>query len=142
MSDDIEKLKSQIATLTEKVAELEAKAKPKPAFVPGPVGPTTTELAMSRLSMPPSALADMVKVTGSDLMRDLRADARHSATLRPLGGEAPARERGSGWRDAVPLSNPPGVALADKIVDAQDRAERVELAQRLAKQRLAERKGG
>ena len=35
-----------------------------------------------------------------------------------------------------PLESPPGVALADQLMDAQDKIDRVELAQKLAKARM------
>jgi hypothetical protein len=140
MTDDIETLKTQIATLTEKVADLEAKAKPKPAFVPGPVGPTTSELAMSRLSMPASALAEMLKATPDELMRDIAGDARRQSTLSSLGGEPPVRQRGSGWSESIPLSNPPGVAIADKIMDVADARERAELIEKEARRLAAAKK--
>jgi hypothetical protein len=122
MTDDLEKLKSQVETLTAKVEELQAKAKPA---APTPFKSDHVYVnPIDRLSMPPEAMADMVRVTGSDLMRDLREDARRNSTLSPLGGEAPARERGSGWQTAQSLSNPPGVAIADKIMQVADAKER------------------
>jgi hypothetical protein len=33
---------------------------------------------------------------------------------------------GTGWRESSPLSNPPGTALADKLMDAQNRRDRAE----------------
>jgi hypothetical protein len=145
MSDELDTLKTQIETLTAKVAELEAKAKPpdppKP-FVRGPVGPTTTELAMCRMGMSPQAMAEMVRAVPDALMRDIARDGRRTSTLSALGGEPPAKPRGSGWRDAAPLTNPSGVAQADRLMDEQDRRDRVELAQRLARQKVAEKKEG
>jgi hypothetical protein len=38
-----------------------------------------------------------------------------------------------GWREATPLSNPPGIAQADKIADEFARRDREELAQKLGK---------
>jgi len=65
------------------------------------------------------------------------------ATLKPLAGASSGptgvwAENKSGWRNAQPLTNPPGVAQADRLMDAADKADRVELAQRLARQRVAE----
>jgi hypothetical protein len=121
--------KTELEALKARIEELERKAKPpEPAkpFVPGPMGPTTTELAMSRMSMPPSALAEVLKATPDGLMRDIMSDARRNSTLSPLGGEAPARERGTGWQTAQSLSNPPGVAIADRLMIAADAKERAE----------------
>jgi hypothetical protein len=43
----------------------------------------------------------------------------------------------SGWINSAPIGPPPGVAQADKLMDAQDHRDRVELAERIAKQKLA-----
>jgi hypothetical protein len=40
-----------------------------------------------------------------------------------------------GWRDATPIGPPPGIAQADQLMDAADKADRIELAQRLARRR-------
>jgi hypothetical protein len=144
MSEQTE-LEALVAKLSEKVADLERRVKPpepKP-FVPGPVGPTTTDLAIGRLSMSPEAQAEMVRVVDAgDLMRDLRSDARRTTTLAPLGGDRAPKPRGSGWRNPAPLSNPPGVGLADKLMDKADEADRFELAQRLAEREVSRRKAG
>jgi hypothetical protein len=53
------------------------------------------------------------------------------AQLTPdRGGEV---QRGSGYRDAVPLTSPPGVAICDQLVDRQDEVDRADLALRLAR---------
>jgi hypothetical protein len=137
---------AELAALRKRVEELEGRAKP-----PTPVdlkgggvrGPTTTELAISRLGMSREVLADHVKAVGGVVVREIVGDGGAAATLKPLGGTNPsprvADENRSGWRTAQPLSNPPGVAIADRLMDAADKADRVELAQRLARQKLAER---
>jgi hypothetical protein len=43
----------------------------------------------------------------------------------------------SGWVEPLPLRPPPGVALADKIVDAQDKKDRLE---RIIAEMVAERR--
>jgi hypothetical protein len=43
----------------------------------------------------------------------------------------------SGWRLPAPIGPPPGVSICDAMMDAQDRRERVELAERIARQKLA-----
>jgi hypothetical protein len=50
---------------------------------------------------------------------------------------------GTGWREASPLSNPPGINYADRLMDAQDAKDRheriVEEAQRQALIKEAEK---
>jgi hypothetical protein len=43
--------------------------------------------------------------------------------VRGPGRGFPAGD-GAGWREATPLSNPPGVAQADRLMDAQDARDR------------------
>jgi hypothetical protein len=86
------------------------------------------------MSMPRSAMQAMIDAVPERLMRDLRADA-----LKPnpvTGGTAPQSERvqrRTGWHDPAPLGPPPGVAIADRLVDQQDQIDKAELAVRLAK---------
>jgi hypothetical protein len=120
----LDELKAELAAQKARIDELERKAKPEP---PKPFKSDHVYVnPIDRLSMPPDAMADMVRVTGSDLMRDLREDARRNSTLKPLGGEPPARERGTGWQTPAPLGNPEGVALADRLMIAADAKERAE----------------
>jgi hypothetical protein len=53
-----------------------------------------------------------------------------SANVTPVGAPkvttAGEPVKPSGWVDPLPLGSPPGVALADRIVDAQDQRDRVE----------------
>jgi hypothetical protein len=49
-------------------------------------------------------------------------DAPRTVTV----GDPPVKP--SGWVDPLPLKPPPGVNLADRIVDAQDQKDRVEAA--------------
>ena len=137
---------AELAALRKRVEELEGAAKP-PAplkFDVGEAGPTTTQLAMSRLGMSPQVLADHVRAVGGVVVREIVGDGGAAATLQPLsdGNARPtvAQQNRSGWRNPAPLTNPPGVSLADKIMDAADVADRGELAQRLARQKLAEGK--
>jgi hypothetical protein len=45
--------------------------------------------------------------------------------------------QGTGWIAPRPLSNPPGIDHIDRLMDEQDRRDKVELAERIAKQKLA-----
>jgi hypothetical protein len=145
MADEAQ-TEARIAKLEAELAELKRANKP-PAplnFDAGPRGPTTSELAISRLGMSREVLADHVRAVGGVTVRQLVGDGGATATLKPLAGAnarpSVAQENRSGWRNAAPLSNPPGIAQADRLMDAADAADRVELAQRLARQKLAEGK--
>jgi hypothetical protein len=119
--------------------ELERRAKPPAPFKSDYVRPDPTANA----TMPASARAEMVRVmAGGDLMREIVKDNRASVTdFRPQGPDTAPKARGNGWRDATPLSNPPGTSQADKLMDAADEADRIELAQRLAREVVARRAG-
>jgi hypothetical protein len=76
---------------------------------------------------------------GAWLREDARAFALQrqgqsaSANVRPVGApkvvtaNEPAA-KASGFVEPRPMGSPPGVALADRIVDAQDRKDRAEAA--------------
>jgi len=93
-------------------------------------------------SMPRAAMLEMIKAVPDALMRDLRLDNRKPnpvtqassspVTSTPSTQSQPV-QRGSGWRDAAPLTSPPGIEYADALVDAQDRLDKAELALKLAK---------
>jgi hypothetical protein len=92
----------------------------------------------------PEWMAEMCRAErgfGIDREADRRAynsihsAAPASAKVTPQGA-APAftgddlvgKPKPSGWAEPRPLGPPPGVALADRIVDAQDQRDRVEAA--------------
>jgi len=53
---------------------------------------------------------------------------------QPTAGPANvARGGGTGWQNPIPISPPPGVAQCDKLMDEQDRRDRIELARKLGK---------
>ena len=76
-------------------------------------------------------MREMFKVGYPGLADDLAADrARRSITSSP----APEPQRhGSGWREAAPLTSPPGVELADRLVAQQDRLDQAERIEQFAK---------
>ena len=92
--------------------------------------------------MPDSVLREMLAAVPESVMRELRSDARKPnpvtqassslLTTTPSAQSQPT-QRGTGWRESAPITSPPGVAIADKLMDAQDKIDRVELAERLAK---------
>ena len=72
---------------------------------------------------------------------DLTPQSILSFYVSPFPGHyALYRVRGSGWRDEVPISTPPGIAHIDRLVDAQDEQDRTELARKIAQARM--NKGG
>jgi hypothetical protein len=73
-------------------------------------GISITQLRM-RMAVPDSLMRDIVR-------DNRRANASQPTTPTPL--------RGNGWVDAPKLSQPPGVALLDRIMDAQDAIDRAE----------------
>jgi hypothetical protein len=134
--------KDELAALKKKVEELEAKVSPpKSDFVPMTDAEHRDMVHQMRERqanawMPPNAIRDMVNAEPKGFMHDVALrDARapnnpgmipDNQQVRSAGGG-----RGTGWVDPAPLSNPPGVAQADKLMDEQDRRDRAELAQRL-----------
>jgi hypothetical protein len=78
--------------------------------------------------MPQSAIKAMTDVVDDKLAREIVADlkgGRAEPGFLPPDG-SPPKERGSGWQKPVPLSNPPGVAICDQLMDAQDAIDRAE----------------
>jgi hypothetical protein len=76
---------------------------------------------------------------------DIRDIVQHGTIPGPIG-QAPATSQvsgvhgpsgipgsGTGWINSRPLSNPPGTEQADRLMDEQDRRDKAELAQRLAR---------
>jgi hypothetical protein len=140
MTDDTA---DKIAALEKEVAALKAKVEPpKSTFVP--ISDEEHRDRMHQLrernaSVIPPWLRDACAggVTDADCA-DLRQQS-HRPTGRPgfipeqpsnvRGGNPPGG--GTGWQNPIPLSNPPGVAQADKLMDEQDRRDKAELAQRL-----------
>jgi hypothetical protein len=59
-------------------------------------------------------------------------------TKPPAAHEPQPTQRGTGWRDEIPLGPPPGIEHCDRMLDAQDAKDRAELIERelkLAKDR-------
>ena len=149
--------KAELEELKRQVAELKAKLDPpKPTFTPisdAEWRDRMHQMREGRMSMatPPSVARYFADgVTDADCA-DLRQQAH-----RPTGrsgmipdNQQPASPRssagdGTGWIAPTPLGPPPGVAQADRLMDAQDVKDRAELIEREAKfkamQKLAEQK--
>jgi hypothetical protein len=131
---------SELDDLKKRVAELEKAAKPPEPFVPKPMPrrDLTEGASMDRASM-----LRMAAVDTSGLHEDLRAfQQQQRSQSSPV---EPQRQRGSGWREPAPLQSPPGIALADRLMDHQDKIDREELIERelkLAKARMGKGDGG
>ena len=89
----------------------------------------------------PDWAIDMANAVPTDMIRDIVHDNR-APTGPSAAGVIPSSQQmsnvrlggnGTGWQHAIPLSNPPGTAQADRIVDEFDRRDRAELARKLGK---------
>jgi hypothetical protein len=143
--DEVAALRAEVADLKARVEARANPPAPPPRFEAGPRGPTTSELAISRVGMSPETKREFASAVPTGVVRQIVGDGP-VGKLAPAGAEGNARPsvaqlNTSGWRTAQPLSNPPGVAQADRLMDEQDRRDRVELAQRLARQKVVEGKG-
>jgi hypothetical protein len=144
-------MNDELAQLKARVAELERATKP----------PAPPDMKAYRrydptegMSMPASALREMVNAVGdamiSDIaMRDGRAPTGPSAqgvipSSQPLSNIRTGSAGRSGWAHEVPLGPPPGVNILDRIMDHEDAKDRAELVERHARmqamQKLAESK--
>src|SRR5262245_25797071 len=140
MSDDNElsKLKKEIAELKDRIDP-----PPKPQSNYAPYDYT------QGMSMPASALQEMLKAVPDRLVSELRGDASKPNPMTVSGGvtkptatEPPKVIGKKGWIDERPLEPPPGIELMDRMMDAQDAQDRAELALRIAKARMGEGEGG
>ena len=137
----------KIAALEREMAELKAKVSPpKSTFVPMSDAEWIDQMHQAkerRMSMatPPSVGWDLAAAEPKGFMAGVLHDNR--APFGPSSqGVIPSTQQLSnvhpggasatpGWVAPSPLSNPPGVALADRLMDHHDKLDRAELAQRL-----------
>jgi hypothetical protein len=150
--------KDELAALKKKVEELEAKVSPpESSFVPmsdAEHRDWVHQMSERRMAMatPPSVIRDW-NVLDDNLVKGVRDDARCPTSpsgmipsSQPSGGPANVPGSGTGWAHEIPLSPPPGVAQADRLMDAQDARDRAELIERDARikamEKLAEQKDG
>jgi len=137
--------KDELAALKREVEELKAKiSPPKSTFVPMSDAEWADKMHRIRegrmaMATPPSVHQYFADGVTSDCA-DLRQQA-HRPAGRPgmIPDQQPASPRpsagdGTGWGHSTPLGPPPGVAQADRLMDEADRRDRIELAERLAKQ--------
>jgi len=149
---------SELDELKERIAELErAATPPDPAAQERASAEFRAEMHRMRegrmaYAMHPSVYRDMAMddATARSIVRDHYGapsgpsmsgipSSQTVTGVRPGGGPANVPGGGSGWVQPVSLSNPPGVALADRLMDAQDARDRAELIEREAKLRAMER---
>jgi hypothetical protein len=137
--------KEELAALKREVEELKAKLSPPKPFVSKPHEPIDWT---ARMSMPPSALAAMLAAEPRGFMQGVLRDNRGAPTgptgmiprsQQPAGGGPAASGSGTGWGHSTPLGPPPGVAQADRLMDAQDARDRAELVDREAKLQAMEK---
>jgi hypothetical protein len=155
------KQSDELAALKKKVEELEAKVSPpKSDFKPMSVAEWQDqmhEMRERRMSMatPPSVIRDFA-VLDDRLVKEIALKDARAPTGPSSQGAIPSSQQvtgvrpggipggGTGWQAPIPLSPPPGVAQADRLMDAQDAKDRAELIEREAKfkatEKLAERK--
>jgi len=131
----------EIEALKERIAKLEEAAKPPAPFKPDPDWRPPPN-PIDRASMPPQAMADLVGAVPDAMDRQTVNGNRAPADLAPLAGGTStptiAQQNRSGWRNPAPLTNPPGVAQADQLMDVADARDRAELIEKEAR-RLAQR---
>jgi hypothetical protein len=149
---EIEELKKELAEQKAKVEALERANKPPEPFKPEPYQRYDPTAGMS---MPMSTMLEMARAVPDHVLREIAMRDNRAPTGRPgmipnsqqsSGGAASANVPGSGtgWAHETPIGPPPGVAQADRLMDAQDARDRAELikrdAQLKAMEKLAEQK--
>jgi hypothetical protein len=158
MSDKANKEASdELAALKKEVEALKAKVDPpKSTFVPMSDAEWVDKMHQMRERqanawMPPSAIQEMVAAEPKGFMQGVVQDNRAPTGrpgMIPDSGQPtsprPSAGDGTGWSRSIPLSPPPGVAQADRLMDAQDQRDRAELVEREARlqamEKLAEQK--
>lgn len=120
----------RIAELQRQIDELKAaQAQPKSVgwIEPRPMARDFSLLDRTAgASMPPSALAALVDGVDAQVMAGLRGDVLRrspssgpvSVAVAPAPRPTPEPVKGTGWVDAAPISQPPGIGLIDKIAEA------------------------
>jgi hypothetical protein len=131
MTDELDSLKAENDALRKRLEKLEERINPSPRkqSYSAPFDHT------AGMSMPASAMRDLANAVPDALMRELRTDARkpNPVTQGAVPQPQPQSQRRGGWVQPRPIEPPPGVALADRLVDAQDEIDKAELAVKLMK---------
>jgi hypothetical protein len=136
MTDKTE-VEAELAALRERVAELERAAKPPLDIKRLTEGRKPPPNPIDRMSMPPSVVREMCRATPDNLVRAIAADRYATTPVSQVQSEAPTGKpvNTTGWRE-TPLTPPPGIALADRLLDVQDAKDRAELIAGEARRRM------
>src|SRR5262249_43329894 len=59
------------------------------------------------------------------LVRDFSRGVSQPSSIVPSEPTIQRKEKGSGWSKPIPLGNPSGVEIADRLMDQQDRIDRI-----------------
>src|SRR6476659_870244 len=117
--------------LRARITQLENRINPPPR-------PPSTHQPMdytANASMPASAMKAMIDAVPDAVMKGIRADAQKPNPVTGYSTAQPTNQvqRGSGWAKPIPVEPPPGVAIADRLMDRQDEIDKAELAVKLMK---------
>jgi hypothetical protein len=124
MTDKTE-VEAELAALRERVGVLERAAKP-------PTPPDLKDFQRfdptARMSMPADVIRAMTAAVPNDLVRAIAADRYSTAPVSQVSQPEPTGKpvNKTGWRD-TPLEPPPGIALADRLMDLADARDRADL---------------
>jgi hypothetical protein len=93
----------------------------------------------AKMTLPASAVAQMVDAVDPATLRAVSADARRPSPVASRGPDSRASHTPSqnGWSEARPLTTPPGVALLDRLMDHEDAKDKADAIRRAANRRGA-----
>jgi hypothetical protein len=131
--------KDKIAALEARIEELERKAKPPEPEKPFVEEPYQRYDPTAGMTMPRSALEEMLRAEPRGFMAGVVRDARAPNTPGTLPRtEGPTSERGgnvpgsgTGWAHEVKLGPPPGIQHVDAQLIADEVRQRAELKRKL-----------
>jgi hypothetical protein len=131
MADD-----DRIAALQRELDALKRKIEPPQPFTPQPfqrydptAGMSMPRSALEAMFMPDRMVQDIVREQRvSSVTQGPSADGT-TGTVSAVHTSSglPGSHRGTGWVEPRPMGPPPGVAAADRLMDAQDARDRAEL---------------
>ena len=71
---------------------------------------------------------EMVETVDDATIRSIVSDFRTGPSQQSSIAGAPTvqtKQKGTGWSEPLPLSNPPGLDLADRLMDQQDQIDHI-----------------
>jgi hypothetical protein len=130
-------LEAEFARISAEYERLKAKVEPKP-FVPGP--PQQKSDPTEGMSMPLNAILEMARVTPDSLLAAIAREQRPNppSAIVPEGPAPQSRSVPVGGSRHIPLESPPGMAGVDRVAEAFDRIDRVDMAKRILASKLPE----